>query len=149
MTDQDQRFSGERKADTIMVVEPDILVRLVIADFLRSCGYKVIEGMTADDVFTVLRAGNIIHIVLADVGLQDGVDGFRLARRLRESRPEIDVILTSGAARAADKASDLCDDGPLGKPYHTEEVMRRIKNLREKRGVLKPQPRLSSHGAAG
>jgi hypothetical protein len=41
--------------------------------------------------------------------------------------------LTSGSARAADKASDLCDDGPLEKPYHPQEVARRIKLLQERR----------------
>jgi hypothetical protein len=43
------------------------------------------------------------------------------------------VILTSGVARAADKAGDLCDDGPLEKPYHPQEVVRRINLLRERR----------------
>jgi hypothetical protein len=41
--------------------------------------------------------------------------------------------LTTGAARAAGKAGELCDDGPLEKPYHTQEVVRRINLLRERR----------------
>jgi DNA-binding response OmpR family regulator len=56
-----------------------------------------------------------------------------LARQIREKYPAIDVILTSGAARAAAKAGDLCDDGPLEKPYHPQEVLRRINVLRERR----------------
>jgi hypothetical protein len=39
---------------TILVVEPDILVRTIIAEYLRNCGYKVLEGATAQDVITVL-----------------------------------------------------------------------------------------------
>jgi CheY-like chemotaxis protein len=51
------------------VVEPDILVRMVIADYLRDCGYKVVEGTNADDVLAVLGAGRKINIILAEVQL--------------------------------------------------------------------------------
>ena len=61
------------------------------------------------------------------------MDGFGLARWVRQNRPGIDVILTSGIAKAAEKAGDLCDDGPLEKPYHPQEVVRRINILIERR----------------
>lgn len=41
--------SDESTSTTILVVEPDILVRMVIADYLRDCGYKVVEGVNADE----------------------------------------------------------------------------------------------------
>lgn len=130
---------GDATSATILVVEPDILVRMVIADYLRDCGYKVVEGVSADEVLAVLEAGKKIDVIMAEVRLAGRLDGFGLARQIREDHPEIDVILTSGVARAADKASDLCDDGPLDKPYHPQEVVRRINLLRERRRTsLKP-----------
>jgi DNA-binding response OmpR family regulator len=117
---------------TILVVEPDILVRMVIASYLRECGYRVLEGVTAADVMTVLGSGQTIDVVLSEVRLRGKMDGFGLARWVREHHPDVDVILTSGAARAADKAKDLCDDGPLEKPYEPQEVVRRINLLRER-----------------
>ena len=118
---------------TVLIVESDILVRMVIASYLRDCGYKVIEGVTAADVMAVLGSGQKIEIVFSEVRLRGRVDGFGLARWVREHHPGVDVILTSGAARAADKASDLCDDGPLEKPYQPQEVVRRINLLQERR----------------
>jgi DNA-binding response OmpR family regulator len=117
---------------TILVVEPDILVRMVIASYLRECGYRVLEGVTTADVMTVLGSGQTIDVVLSEVRLRGKMDGFGLARWVREHHPDVDVILTSGAARAADKAKDLCDDGPLEKPYEPQEVVRRINLLRER-----------------
>src|ERR1700730_10043202 len=117
---------------TILVVEPDILVRMTIADYLRSCGYRVFEGVTADDVVTVLGTEHKIDIVLAEVLLSGSMDGFALARWVREKHPGVDVILTSGIAKAAEQAADLCDEGPLEKPYHPQEVVRRINILRER-----------------
>src|ERR1700730_9036815 len=112
---------------------------MVIADYLRDCGYKVIEGVSADDVLAVLRAGRKIDVILAEVQLSGVTDGFELARSIRENHPDIDVILTSGVAKAAAKAGELCDDGPLEKPYHPSEIIGRIGVLRERRrGRPKP-----------
>jgi DNA-binding response OmpR family regulator len=121
---------------TVMVVEPDVLVRMVVAEYLRECGYKVIEGMSAEDVWAVLNNGTPIDVILANVQLGGGGDGFALARRVREHRPAIDIILTSSAAKVADKAGELCDDGPLETPYHPQEVLRRIHLLREQRRTM-------------
>lgn len=116
-----------------MVVEPDILVRMVLAEYLRECGYRVIEGVSAEDVFAVLRAGSRFDVVLTEIKLPGELDGFALAKRLRETHPGVDVLLSVGIANAADKAGDLCEDGPLEKPYHPQEVLRRINLLRERR----------------
>ena len=120
-----------------MVVEPDILVRTVLAEYLRECGYKVIEGGCADDVFTVLRSDIKVHTVFAEVRLLGDSDGFALAKTTREMYPDVDVILTSSVANAADKAGDLCAEGVLEKPYHPDEVIRRISILRDRRA---PRP---------
>jgi CheY-like chemotaxis protein len=124
---------AEPGSHTIMVVEPDILARMVIADYLRDCGYRVIEGVTAEDVLTVLRSRGVIDVIFSEVTLPGELDGFALAQRIRQMRFDIDVILTRGTASAAAKAGDLCDEGPLDKPYHPQEVIRRIKILRERR----------------
>ena len=42
-------------AGTILVVEDEVLIRLVIAEYLRDCGYRVIEAVHADEALLVLR----------------------------------------------------------------------------------------------
>jgi DNA-binding response OmpR family regulator len=120
---------------TIVIVEPDILVRMVIASYLRDCGYRVLEGITAADVMTVLRSGQKIDVVFSEVRLRGKTDGFGLARWVRAHYSDVDVILTTSAARAADQAGCLCEDGPLEKPYHPREIVRRINLLKERRRV--------------
>jgi DNA-binding response OmpR family regulator len=118
---------------TILVVEPDILVRMTIADYLRTCGYKVIEAVTAEDVAIVLGTQQKVDVVFAEVQLGGSMDGFGLAQWVREKHPGVDVILTSGIAKAAEQAADLCDEGPLEKPYHPQKVVHRINILLERR----------------
>ena len=129
----DDRSADGPIPSTILVVEPDILVRMVIASYLRDCGYKVLEGVSAADVMAVLGSGQQIDVVFSEVRLRGRVNGFALARSLREHYPEVEVILTTGPARAAERASDLCEEGPLEKPYEPQEVVRRINLLRERR----------------
>ena len=131
----DDRGADGATPSTVLVVEPDILVRMVIASYLRDCGYKVLEGVTAADVLALLGSGQKVDVVLSEARLPDGMDGFGLAHWVRAHHPHVDVILTCGAARAADKAGDLCEDGPLEKPYHPQEVVRRINLLRERRRI--------------
>jgi DNA-binding response OmpR family regulator len=118
---------------TILVVEPDILIRTTISEYLRECGYRVIESVSADDVWTVLKSNTRLDVVFAELHLSGQTLGFSLATELRQTHPQIDVILTSGVADAAEKSSDLCEQGPLKKPYHPKEVAARIHLLLERR----------------
>jgi DNA-binding response OmpR family regulator len=122
---------------TILVIEPDVLVRTTISQYLRDCGYRVIEGTTAQDVWKALGAPAKVDIVFAEVRLAEGVDGFTLASRIRQTHPDIDVILTSSVAGAAEKSAELCDQGPIGKPYHPTELLARIQRLRARRASKK------------
>jgi DNA-binding response OmpR family regulator len=120
------------EAMTVMVVDADILARMAIADYLRHCGYKVIEGSGGAEVRKVLEHGHKIDVLLIDMQLQSSEDGFSLARAMRADYPDISVIRTSSTAKLADEAADLCDEGPLMKPYHPQELLRRIRALRQR-----------------
>jgi CheY-like chemotaxis protein len=114
----------------VLVVEDEVLVRMVIAEYLRDCGYMVIEAGSAHEALTLLKADVEVDVVFSDIQMPGEMDGFGLAQWVRQNRPGVEVILTSGAASAADKASDLCGEGPLlQKPYESDEVDRRIKQL--------------------
>jgi two-component SAPR family response regulator len=78
-------------------------------------------------------AGRRVDAIVSDLKLPGNLNGFGLARWVRDHYPGIDVILTSSVRNAAQKASDLCDDGPLEKPYHPREIVRRINQLRARR----------------
>jgi CheY-like chemotaxis protein len=126
--------SGENpdhlKPSTVLIAEDEVLVRMVIADYLRDCGYHVIEVANADEALAVLKTETKIDVVFSDVQLPGGLDGFGLARWLRSKRPEVRIILTSGVTKTAREAGDLCEHGPfMAKPYEVRDVESRIKQL--------------------
>jgi DNA-binding response OmpR family regulator len=123
------------KPNAILVMEPDVLVRMVIADYLRECGYKVIEATSADEALTILNTNIGIEMVFSGAQLQNGDDGFSLAHRIRLAHPSVEIILTSSLENAAHRAAEVCGNGSrrlLTKPYNPQEVVRRIHVLRER-----------------
>jgi DNA-binding response OmpR family regulator len=115
----------------ILIVEPDVLVLNPLAEYLRECGYKVLEAFNANEARQILATASIsVQIVLADVD-GAGNEGFALAREIRTNYPTIDVILAGTIAKAAEKAGDLCEEGPdLAKPYDHRLLLDHIRRMR-------------------
>ncbi|MCD6074034.1 MAG: histidine kinase [Rhodospirillales bacterium] len=131
MSDTIQLPPDKAAPETVVVVETDVLVRMVLADYLRECGYKVIESTNGDEVLEILNSGIDVRTVFS--GAQS--DSFTLAHRIRVSHPGVEIILTSSLENAAHKAAEVCDNGSQGlltKPYNAQEVVRRIHLLRER-----------------
>jgi CheY-like chemotaxis protein len=115
---------------TILVVEDEVLIRMSVADYLRGCGYRVVEAGNGDEALAILATDTPVDILFTDVQMPGSVDGFGLARWIRRERRNVKVILTSGVARASEAAADLCEEGPmLAKPYDHSELERRIRLL--------------------
>jgi CheY-like chemotaxis protein len=116
--------------ETILVVEDEVLIRMVISDYLRDCGYRVIEAANGDEALTVLQQLEInVDIVLSDIEMPGSTDGFTLSTWIRTNRPGIDVILAGNVPRAANAAAELCESGTLPKPYEPQVVVDLIKRL--------------------
>ena len=120
-----------------MVVEPDVLVRMTVADYLRECGYRVVEAITAEEALSILGAGVEVDTILSAIKLQGAIDGFALAQRIREGSSGIEVVLTTGIAMTAKKAGELCGQGPSKPPYHPDLIIDRLKLLFERH---RPKP---------
>jgi CheY-like chemotaxis protein len=122
---------SDTPSSSILVVEDEVLVRLVIADYLRECGYRVYEAVNASEAVAMLQDPEVtVDIVFSDVQMSGGMDGFALSRWIRANKPDVQVILTSGVERSANIAATLCEAGPLlEKPYPPQDVVDRIKQL--------------------
>ena len=115
---------------TILVVEDDVLVRMPIAQYLRDCGYKVIEASNSDEATQVLRHQETsVDVVFGDIEMPGAVDGFGLAKWIREHRPGLDVLLAGTVPRAVESAKDLCEQGSVPKPYEAQTVHNHIRRL--------------------
>lgn len=80
----------------VLLVEDEPLVRLVVSELLFESGFRVIEAANADEALSVLESGLPVDVVLSDVDMPPGLDGYGLAHRVRERWPGIEMLVTSG-----------------------------------------------------
>ena len=115
---------------TVLVVDDEVLVRMVIADYLRECGYRVLEAGSPEDAVAILNSQMKVDIVFTDLELPGRSSGLELARWIRKRHPDMRVIVTSGVYSSAELASELCEAGPpIVKPYARDAVVQRIRSL--------------------
>jgi CheY-like chemotaxis protein len=115
---------------TVIVVEDEVLLRLVISEYLRDCGYKVIEAAHAEEAVLVLQQPHLaIDVLFSDIDLPGAMDGFELAQWTRANRPGLEVILTGSVPHTVNAAVTLCEEGTVPKPYDPQHVHDRIRRL--------------------
>jgi DNA-binding NtrC family response regulator len=122
----------------ILLVECDIIVRNPLAEYLRSCGYRVLEAVNAAEARELLGAADDIILVLADGDVPEA-GGFALQAWICKNYPDIEVILAGSITRAVEKAGDICKAGPaVSRPYHHQSVLDTIRRLLAARQRNKP-----------
>jgi len=114
----------------VLIVEPDILVRHPLAQYLRDCAFRVLVAANyqeARDHFADPDHG--IDIVLADID-DDDQKGFEFATWVRRTHQPIEVILTATLSKTVEKAGTLCKENPvIKKPLNHRRVLDHIKQL--------------------
>ena len=118
-------------AQCLIVADGDVLIRSALAEYLRHCGYKVIEAASSDEVMTAVYMGSAtVDGILADAGLPGRMNAFALRLEVKNRLPAVPVVLAGNVNAAAKAAGELCDQGPhLKRPYEAEKVVAHIKRL--------------------
>ena len=122
-------------ASAVLIVDGDVLSRHALADFLRHCGYSVVEAAQTDEALIALGEATLkVDVILCDVGAVGARSAFELSSWVRRNRPELEVRLAGSTAHAVDAATDLCESGPhLARPYEPQSVLDYINRLRASR----------------
>ena len=112
---------------TVLVVEDEILIRMMVSESLRHAGCEVVEAASADEALEVLSASTGPDVLITDVKMPGAVDGLELASRVRKAHPGLKVVITSGHAPA--RNADGLADAFLAKPFALEHLVGRVRAL--------------------
>ena len=108
----------------VLVVEDEVLIRMLAVDMLLDLEREADEAGSAAEALQMLRApGADYAVVLLDLGLPDR-HGDDLVRDIRQTHADIPLIVASGEDQVEVKAR-LKDFGPigfLGKPYDFDRL---------------------------
>lgn len=126
MADEEPRNRIEQR---LLVADSDVLVRHAISDYLRRCGYAVIEAASFEEALAVIEAPQLTpELVLSDVELAGEGNGFTLRALVTEKWPEVEVVLAGNVEAATKAAGELCERGPhLARPHDPQLVLERIR----------------------
>lgn len=126
---------GAQVSPAVLVIDGDILSRHAISDYLRNCGYDVVEASSTDEAMLALAEESLgIDVILCDIAAIGARSGFELAQWVRDHQPGLEVRLAGSLDGVARTAADLCEVGPhLRRPYETQAVVDYIKQLRAAR----------------
>jgi PAS domain S-box-containing protein len=115
---------------TVLVVEDQDRVRSVVVRVLREAGYQVLEASDGERSLSLLEQERPIDVLLTDI-VMPKLDGRSLAARLRERRPELRVLFTSGYAEETDRTWIASDENAafLAKPFTPHELLEAVQKM--------------------
>ena len=125
-------------AETILLVEDDKAVRDVACRTLMRLDYRVLQAADGQAALELVRAHQGgIDLLVTDV-IMPHLGGPDLARRLCQQQPDLAVLFMSGyTANALDSQGLSFEDiDLLEKPFHTEELARRVRASLDRRNSL-------------
>lgn len=119
---------GRQHHPTVLIVEDEGIVRLDAAETFREAGFEVVEAADAREALQAVETRGDIDVVFTDINMPGAMDGLELAHHVRRSRPDIQVILTSGAMRIAPQEIPAAGVF-VRKPYSPEIIARTVRQM--------------------
>lgn len=123
-----------RAGETILVVEDEEQVRRMSIETLDELGYQVVEAQDGLDALQILANRNDISMLFTDIVMPD-MNGRQLADRVRESRPDLPVLFTTGYAPETVLRSGIggAEIGFISKPFTVEQLAHRVRAVIDSR----------------
>jgi PAS domain S-box-containing protein len=115
---------------TVLVVEDDASVRLLVREVLEEMGYITLEAADAPAAIPILASDTHLDLLVSDVGLP-GMNGRQLAEVARQHRAELPILFITGyAENAAIRAGFLGTNmSMITKPFSLEELAHKIDEM--------------------
>jgi CheY-like chemotaxis protein len=110
----------------VLVVDDDPLVSMGTVAMLEDLGHSTMEASSGKQALSILEATPEIDVVVTDQAMP-GMTGTELAKKIREIRPKLPIILATGYAELPDNPSP--EIPRLSKPYRQEDLAAVINKL--------------------
>ena len=112
----------------VLVVEDEPLILMDAVQPLEDAGFDVVDAHDGEHALARLKERPDIDAMFTDVNMPRQLDGVQLARMVNERRPDVVIVVTSGAIKV--ERADLPDGGQfMPKPYRGEHVAKLIEEL--------------------
>jgi two-component system, cell cycle sensor histidine kinase and response regulator CckA len=117
--------------ESVLLVEDEASVRQVVAQCLRRFGYRVVEARNGQEAITFWEEyRHQFDLLFTDMVMPEGITGRDLAARLRRTRPDLKVIISSGYSAEIMRAGAPTEEGIyyLPKPFEVSTLGSAVRN---------------------
>jgi CheY-like chemotaxis protein len=116
--------------ETVLIVEDDPAVRVLVSAVLSELGYAFVEASDADGAVPILNSAQRIDLLISDVGLP-GMNGRQLAEVGRQYRPGLKVLFITGYAEHAAVRGGFLDSGMqmITKPFTFDLLTAKVREM--------------------
>jgi PAS domain S-box-containing protein len=123
--------------ETVLVIEDDPAVRLLVLQVLQELGYHAIETADERDAVPILKSDRHLDLLISDVGLP-GMSGRGLAEIARANHPGLPVLFMTGYAKEAADQARFLDTGMeiITKPFAIDEFGQRVTSILGRKNSL-------------
>ena len=124
-------LGAARRGETVLVVDDEPSVRMLVSEVLGELGYVALEAETGAAALELLRSAERIDLLVTDVGLPGGLNGRQVADAARVARPTLPVLFITGFAENAVVGDGALEPGMalLAKPFAMEALVERIRTM--------------------
>ena len=116
--------------ETVLIVEDDPAVRVLVSQVLSELGYAFVEAADADSALPIIESSQRIDLLISDVGLP-GMNGRQLAEIGRQIRPDLKVLFITGYAEHAAVRGGFLDPGMqlITKPFTFDLLTAKVREM--------------------
>jgi signal transduction histidine kinase/PAS domain-containing protein len=117
--------------ETVLIIDDEPAIRMVIAEVLSEVGYRVIEAKDGPSGLRIVQAGGRIDLLITDVGLPGGLNGRQVADAARSINRQLKVLFITGFAENAAIGSGHLDSGMsvITKPFVNSALANKVRQL--------------------
>ena len=125
-----QQSASAQQGETVLIVEDDPAVRVLVSAVLGELGYAYLEAGDARSAMPILDSAQRIDLLISDVGLP-GMNGRQLAEIGRQIRPQLKVLFITGYAEHAAARGGFLDPGMqlITKPFTFDLLTAKVREM--------------------
>ncbi|WP_242167627.1 MULTISPECIES: ATP-binding protein [unclassified Pseudomonas] len=119
--------------ETVLIVEDDPAVRVLVCAVLKELGYASVEAGDANTALPIIESEQRIDLLISDVGLP-GMNGRQMAEIGRQLRPDLKVLFITGYAEHAAVRGGFLDPGMqlITKPFTFDLLTAKVREMIKK-----------------
>lgn len=116
-------------AISVLLVEDEALVSMLVSDWLSELGCVVHEVASADEALDYINGGGAVDVLLTDINLIGRMTGAELAQKARALKPELPVVYASGRYRGDDIEGLVPHSAFMPKPFDQRKLQHVLEQI--------------------